>query len=97
MTEELNNTAIGSSPEDFLREEGSYEECHTKAVKEMLAWQIQQFMLERRLNKGQMARQMQTSRVALEKLLAPDNTAVTLHTMMKAAAVLGKSVKLELV
>jgi hypothetical protein len=33
MTKELNNTAIGSSLEDFLKEEGIYEECHTKAVK----------------------------------------------------------------
>ena len=50
MTEEVNNAAIGSSLEDFLKEEGIYEECHTKAVKEVLAWQIQQLMQERGLS-----------------------------------------------
>ena len=97
MTEELKNKAIGSSLEDFLKEEGIYEECHTKAVKEVLAWQLQQLMQERRLSKVEMARQMQTSRAALDRLLDPDNTAVTLHTLMKAAATLGKSIRLELV
>ena len=97
MTKELNNAAIGSSLEDFLKEEGIYEECHTKAVKEVLAWQLQQLMQEKGLSKVKMARQMQTSRAALDRLLDPDNTAVTLHTLMKAAAVLGKSVRLELV
>ena len=73
MTEELNNTAIGSSLEDFLKEEGIYEECRTKAVKEVLTWQVQQFMQERGLSKGEMARQMQTSRAALDRLLDPEN------------------------
>src|SRR5215469_4896732 len=97
MTKELNNEAIGSSLEDFLKEEGIYEECHTKAVKEVLAWQLQQFMQERGLSKAEMAQQMQTSRAALDRLLDPDNTAVTLRTMMKAAAAMGKSIRLELV
>ena len=93
----LNNTAIGSSLEDFLKEEGIYEECHTQAIKEVLAWQLQQFMQEKGLSKVEMAQQMQTSRAALDRLLDPDNTAVTLHTMIKAAAVVGKSIRLELV
>ena|SRR2546429_1924709 len=97
MTQEVKNAAIGSSLEDFLKEEGIYEECHTKAVKEVLAWQLQQVMQKKGLSKMQMARQMQTSRAALDRLLDPDNTAVTLHTMMRAAAVVGKSIKLELV
>ena len=97
MTKELENTAIGSSLEDFLKEEGIYEECHTKAVKEVLAWQLQQVMQERGLSKVEMAQQMQTSRAALDRLLDPDNTAVTLHTMMKAAAAVGKRIRLELV
>jgi antitoxin HicB len=97
MTKELDNTAIGSSLEDFLKEEGIYEECRTKAVKEVLAWQLQQFMQEKGLSKAEMAQRMQTSRAALDRLLDPDNTAVTLRTMMKAAATLGKSIRLELV
>jgi antitoxin HicB len=97
MTQKLENTAIGSSLEDFLKEEGIYEECHTRAVKEVLAWQLQQVMQEKGLSKAEMAQQMQTSRAALDRLLDPDNTAVTLHTIMKAAATVGKSIRLELV
>jgi antitoxin HicB len=93
----LNNTAVGSSLEDFLKEEGIYEECHTQAVKEVLAWQLQQFMQEKGLSKVEMAQQMQTSRAALDRLLDPNNTAVTLRTMIKAAAVVGKSIRVELV
>jgi hypothetical protein len=90
MTRELGNAAIGSSLEDSLKEEGIYDECHTKAVKEALAWWLQQFVREKGLSKAEMAQQMQTSRVVLDRLLDPDNTAVTLCTTMKAAAVVGK-------
>jgi antitoxin HicB len=97
MTQVPNYTAIGSSLEDFLHEEGIYEECHTQAVKEVLAWQLQQLMQEKGLSKADLAHQMQTSRAALDRLLDPSNTAVTLHTMMKAAAAVGKRIRLELV
>jgi antitoxin HicB len=50
MTQVPNYTAIGSSLEDFLHEEGIYEECHTQAVKEVLAWQLQQLMQEKGLS-----------------------------------------------
>ena len=42
------------------------------------------------LTKTAMAARMRTSRRALDRLLDPRNTSVTLHTMQKAAAALGR-------
>jgi hypothetical protein len=44
-----------------------------------------------------MAEQMQTSRTSLRRLLDPSNGSVTLQTMEKAAKILGKTIKIELV
>lgn len=94
---ETPNPHIGSSFDDFLAEEGLLEECETGALKEVLALQIEAAMREHGLNKMQMARRMRTSRAQLDRLLNPGNTSVTLHTLQRAAAVLGKRVRLDLV
>ncbi|QNT71377.1 XRE family transcriptional regulator [Defluviicoccus vanus] len=88
---------MGSSFDDFLSEEGILEECEAGALKDVLALQIKAAMCELGLNKVQMARRMHTSRAQLDRLLDPGNTSVTLHTMQRAAAVLGKRVRLDLV
>ncbi len=97
MTAKSKHPAIGSSLEDFLKEDGIYYECNNKAIKEVLAWQLQQVMKEKGISKVAMAEKMQTSRAALDRLLDPENTAVTLNTMMRAAATIGKSLRVELV
>lgn len=83
----------GSSFESFLKEEGIFEEVDEAAIKRVLAWQIEQEMSTRRLNKSDLARRMATSRTQVDRLLDPDNAGVTLHTMHKAAAVLGKRLR----
>lgn len=88
---------IGSSFEDFLKEEGVYEETTAVAVKRVLAWQIEQAMAKKRMSKNQMAKAMKTSRSQLDRILDPDNTRVQLDTVMKAARVLGREVRIELV
>jgi antitoxin HicB len=93
----MTHPPIGSSFEDFLKEEGIYEEVQAQAVKEALAWQIEQAIKTPGLTKAEMARRMQTSRVQLDRLLDPKNTSVTLHTLQRAAAILGKRVRLDLV
>lgn len=93
----LGNPQIGSSFDDFLSEEGLLEECQTHAIKQVLSWQIQQAMKEQSLTKTEMAKRMQTSRSALDRLLDPDNSGVTLHTMQQAARTVGKRLRLELV
>jgi antitoxin HicB len=87
----------GSSFDDWLKEEGIYEEVSAAAVKRVLARQIERAMEERRLSKAEVARRMHTSRAALDRLLNPQNGSVTLNTLYKAAAAVGRQVRLELV
>ena len=88
---------IGSSLDDFLKEEGIYEDVQTTAIKRVLASQLERAMKAKKLTKVEMARRMQTSRVQLDRLLDPENDSVTLATLRKAAAVVGREVRLELV
>lgn len=91
------NPHIGSALDDLLEEDGSLAEAHAIAIKRTLAWQVERTMAEGNLSKSEMARRMHTSRAALNRLLDPDNPSVTLLTMDKAAAVLGKRLRVELV
>ena len=92
----MNEEYIGSSFDDFLTEEGLLEEAEAVAVKRVLAFQIKELMESQNLSKAEMARRMQTSRAALERLLDPENRSVTLNTMDKAARSLGKRLRLTL-
>ncbi|MBT4043929.1 MAG: XRE family transcriptional regulator [Rhodospirillaceae bacterium] len=87
---------IGSSFDEFLAEDGLLESTEEQAIKEILADQIRDAMNNEGLNKVAMARRMKTSRQALDRLLDPSNTSVTLHTMQRAASVLGRRLRLEL-
>ncbi len=88
---------IGSSVDDWLHEEGMFEEVTAVAVKRVLARQIAAQMEQQCLSKSQMAKRMETSRAALDRLLDPENDAVTLHTLFKAASAVGRQLHLELV
>ncbi len=92
----VDNKHIGSSFDDFLAEDGLLESCEEQAIKEILADQIKNAMQSEGLNKAAMARRMNTSRQALDRLLDPANTGVTLHTMQRAAAAVGRRLTLEL-
>ncbi len=87
---------VGSSFDDFLKEEGIREEVQAQALKEVLAWQLEQAMRAEKLSKAAMAKRMETSRAQLDRLLDPKNTSVTLHTLQKAVAVVGRKLRLEL-
>ena len=88
---------IGSSLDSWLREEGIYDETSANAIKRIVARQVEAAMQEKGLSKSEMARRMHTSRAALDRLLDPQNDAVTLTTLQKAAAVIGREIRLELV
>ena len=88
---------IGSSFDSWLREEGIYQEVTATAIKRVLARQVEAAMKEKNFSKAEMARRMHTSRAALDRLLDPENDAVTLATLQKAAIVVGRQVRLELV
>lgn len=90
------NPHIGSSFESFLEEEGLLEDCTAVAIKRVLARQVEQAMRERGLTKSAMAKAMHTSRPALDRLLDPANPSVTLDTLQRAAAAVGRKLRLEL-
>jgi predicted XRE-type DNA-binding protein len=88
---------IGSSFDDWLREEGTYEEVTAVAVKRVLARQIAQEMASQNLSKSDMAKRMRTSRAALDRLLDPESEGVTLNTLFKAATAVGRQISVEIV
>jgi len=67
------------------------------AVKRVLAWQLQQAMTEQQISKNQMAKAMKTSRSQLDRILDPDNDSIQLATLLNAARVLGRELRIELV
>ncbi len=91
------NKHIGSSLDDFLKEEGILEEARAIAIKETVAWQVEQAMVREKISKVEMARRMHTSRAALDRLLDPGNGAVTLQTLSRAASAIGRGLRIELV
>jgi antitoxin HicB len=85
---------IGSDFDDFLREEGILDEVEAGAVKKRIARMLERAIAESHLTKADMARRMGVSRTQLNRLLAPENGAVTLLTIGKAAKVLGKKMSI---
>ncbi|MCL4705506.1 XRE family transcriptional regulator [bacterium] len=88
---------LGSNFDKFLEEEGLLAEAEAVAVKRVIAFQLAQIMKSHNISKATLAKRMQTSRAALDRLLDPQNGSVTLHTLERAAAVLGKRLKIQLV
>jgi predicted XRE-type DNA-binding protein len=87
---------IGSSFDDFLKEEAMLEEVTAFAMKRVISWQIAQEMKAQQLTKTALAKRMHTSRAALNRLLDENDSSLTLTTLASAAAALGKKVNLQL-
>jgi antitoxin HicB len=92
----MKNERLGSDFDDFLREEHLLEAAEATAAKRVIAFQIEREMRRCRLSKSEMASRMKTSRPALERLLDPANSSVTLSTLERAASALGRKLKVEL-
>jgi predicted XRE-type DNA-binding protein len=90
------NPHIGSTFESWLDEKGIREEVTAAAVKEVIAEQLVQEMKRKGINKARMAELMQTSRAQVDRLLDPDNNSATLETLMRAAKIVGRQLRLEL-
>ena len=88
---------IGSSFDDFLKEEGIYEEVTARAIKRVIARQLDALMHDQGLTKSNLAKRMKTSRAQLDRLLDPDNESVTLGTLTRAAQAVGRQLRMELV
>jgi len=91
------NKHVGSSFDDFLEEEGILAETEAIAIKRVIAFQLEQEMATKNLSKTALARRMNTSRAALNRLLDPENPSVTLLTLENAARALDKTLAVQMV
>ena len=96
MSQDIETGKVGSSFEDFLIEQGTYEETTERAVKRVLAFQLAEEMKAKGITKVKMAEMLNTSRAQLNRLLDPKADNVTLASLSKVAKLMGRSIHLEL-
>ena len=87
---------MGSSVDDFLKEEGIFEVAQAQAVKEVVAWQLAEAMKKKKISKNKMATLLKTSRTQVDRLLSAKDD-ITLSSLQRAAAMVGRRVTIELV
>ena len=92
-----NNPHIGSDFDDFLREEGIYEEVEAGALKKVIAAALSKQMKRRRISVSKLAHELGASRAAIGRIVDRDNTSITLNTISRTASALGCRVKLEII
>ena len=86
----------GSSLDSLLKEEGVFEDTQALAIKEVVVWQLTEAMKKQSLSKARLAAMLKTSRSQVDRLLDPTRD-VTLSTLQRAAALIGRKVQIELV
>lgn len=89
------NRHWGSTLDNFLHEEGIYEAAKVEAATRVISWQIAEEMKKRGMTKTQMAEQMHTSRAQVDRILKAKGN-VTIETLQRAAALIGRELCLEL-
>ena len=90
----MNKNCIGSSFDSFLEEEDLLQEADTVAIKRVIAYALEQKMLAENITISRLAKELDTSRSAISRILDPQNTAITLNTIEKVAKYLGKRIVL---
>jgi hypothetical protein len=97
MSESKGYVDRSESFDDFLEADGLLQDAEAIALKQVIADQVRLAMVEKGLTKKAMAERMQSSRQQLDRLLDPQNPSVTLLTLRRAAAAVGRSLRIELV
>jgi antitoxin HicB len=92
-----NNPHVGSNFDDFLREEGIYEEVEAAALKKVIAMALTRQMKRRHVSVSKLAGVLGTSRAAISRVLDEHNTSITLTTLSRTATALGCKVRMEIV
>jgi antitoxin HicB len=87
---------MGSSIDDFLKDEGIFDEAEAQAVKEVVAWQLGKAMKKKKISKNKMATLLRTSRTQVDRLLDGKDD-ITLSSLQRAAAAVGRRVSIKLV
>jgi DNA-binding Xre family transcriptional regulator len=93
----LRRRQVGSSFDDFLKADGIYEQVTARAIKRVIARQLDALMRDQGLTKSALAKRMRTSRAQFDRLLDPKNESVTLATLTRAAQAVGRQLRMELV
>lgn len=83
--------------DDVLAEQGVKEKFQAVAIKEVLAWQLEEAMRAGGFSRNALAKRMHTSPAQIRRLLNPEDGNVTLATLQRAAELLGRTVRLELI
>ena len=93
----MKNEFVGSDFNEFLKEDGIYEEVNDIAIKRVIAYQLEQEMKAQKISKTKLAQMMHTSRAAVDRLLSPSNESLTLATLISAGQALGKKLTIAFV
>ena len=96
MSKRPKNPHRGSLVDDWLKEEGIFEDVTQRAIKEVLAWQLAEAMKEKKISKNKMAALLKTSRTQVDRLLDGKDD-ITLSSLRRAATIVGRRVTIELV
>ncbi len=88
--------SVGSSLDDFLKEAELFDEAQAQAIKEVIAWQLAEAMKKKNISRRRMAILLKTSRTQVNRLLDPKDD-VTLSSLQRAALLVGRKVRVELV
>jgi predicted transcriptional regulator len=91
------NPHLGSSLESWLEDAGIREEVTAAAIKAVIARQLASEMKKKKITKQRMAELMKTSRAQIDRLLDPDNGSATIETLQRAAKIVGRELRLQLV
>ncbi|HEY8962537.1 MAG TPA: hypothetical protein VIM57_10060 [Luteolibacter sp.] len=96
-TSQKTNPHRGGDFSDFLAEEGLLPEASVLALKRIVSLQLQEIIEKEHITKTQLASRMHTSRASVDRLLDPENASLTMASLGKAAAALGKKVEVRFV
>jgi antitoxin HicB len=97
MKKNMNNSHRGDDFNSFLQEEEILVEVQAMAMKRVISLQLQKIIKEEKINKSQLAKKMQTTRASLDRILDPDNSSLTVKSIGRAAAALGRKVEINFV
>ncbi|MDP2734271.1 MAG: helix-turn-helix transcriptional regulator [Hoeflea sp.] len=96
MNNDIEPGKLGQSFDDYLKEQGTYDNATGQAIKRVIAYQLAEVMQVQHISKAELARRLETSRSQIDRLLDPANDGVTLSALSRAARAVGRSLKLEL-
>ena len=83
---------VGSTFESFLKDTNIADEVYAEAEKKVFAWQLEEAMKAANVSKSELAKRMETSRAAVDRMLDPTVPSLTLITMTKAARALNRRI-----